>query len=183
LSRFYFAQKAVSTQDENSIETEGRLMAWTSVIAFLVIGLAFRIDRRIGYGLSALAAVAAAIVLVPTVSDNAQRSGRTQAIAASATLDAKACRDPTMPILIELKNGNDRAVRRISFTLFGKLKGQASVSYRAFLREDRVLPAGQTARICHPLLPHAFAPPRPETIIPGNYDWSVDLALVDFASS
>lgn len=158
-------------------------MALTSAIVFLVVALAFLIDRRIGYGLAALAAIVAAIVLIPTVFDHGQRGSRTEAIIASVTLDAQACPDPALPILIELKNGNDRAVQRLSFTLFGMLKGQATVSYRAFLREDRVLPAGQTARACHGLLPHGFAPPRPQTIIPGNYDWSVDLSLVDFAGS
>lgn len=159
-------------------------MAWTSAIAFLVIGLAFLIDRRIGAGLAALAALVAAIVFVPTFFGHAERGGRTDAVIASARLDAEACRDPGMPILIELKNGNDRAaVKRLSFTLLGRLKGQTSVAYRAFLREDRVLAAGETSRICHALLPHAFAPPRPEEIIPGNYDWSVDLSLVDFAGA
>jgi hypothetical protein len=159
-------------------------MAWTSAIAFLVIGLAFLINRRIGAGLAALAAVVAAIVFVPTFFEHSQREGRADAVLASARLDAEACRDPGMPILIELKNGNDRAaVQRLSFTLLGKLKGQTSVSYRAFLREDRILAAGETARVCHALLPHAFAPPRPEEIIPANYEWSVDLSLVDFAGA
>jgi hypothetical protein len=183
IESFISRKKRYLLKDENSFETDRRLMAWSLAIAFLVIGLAFVIDRRIGYGFAALAAIVAAIVLVPTVFDKAQRGSRTEAIVASATLDGQACPDPAMPILIELKNDNDRAVQRLSFTLFGKLKGQASVSYRAFLREDQVLAAGQTARICHALLPHAFAPPRPETIVPGNYDWSVDLALVDFAST
>ncbi|MGE6739915.1 hypothetical protein ACQKGC_06535 [Allorhizobium pseudoryzae] len=156
-------------------------MAWTAAIAFLVIGLVFLTNRRIGYAVAALCALVAAIVLVPTLFDRGQRGSRTEAIFASATLDAQACPDPSRPILIELKNGGERGVRRLSFTLLGTVKGQASVSYRAFLHEDRQLPAGQTARICHGLLPHGFAPPRPQTIIPGNYDWTVDLSLVDFA--
>ncbi|MCK8779549.1 hypothetical protein M0654_06070 [Rhizobium sp. NTR19] len=155
-------------------------MAWVAAIAVLVIGLSFLLNRRLGYILLA-AAFVAGCGLWWYSSQQAEKSGQVKdAVAAEASADAASCPDPAAPILVQFSNGNRRAIARISFSLTGRLKGHSSVAYRGYLRGDKIIQPGQTSQTCFGLLPHGFAAPRPETVVVGDYDWVVDISLVDF---
>ncbi len=157
-------------------------MAWAAAVAILAVGLSFLVNRRAAYIVIAAVAVLGGILALATVLQEPQRGGRMDAVSARAAIDPSACPDPATPILVELKNGNESAVQRVSFGLVGKLKGHSSISYRGFLRDDKIIEPGQTSKTCYALLPLGFAPPRPEPIVPANYDWSVDISLVDFTN-
>jgi hypothetical protein len=177
---FVFIRSALSIRDENSVYEEDPLMAWAAAAAILAVGISFLFNRRAAYFLIAAIAVLGGILILATVLQNPQRGDRRDAVSATAIVDPAACPDPAMPISVEVRNDNDNAVQRISFSLVGKLKGHSSVSYRGFLRDDKIIGHGQTSKTCYALLPLGFTQPRPQTIVPGDYDWSVDISLVDF---
>jgi hypothetical protein len=167
---------------DNSVHEEGSLMAWAAAVAILAVGISYLINRRSAYALAAAIGVLGGILLLASVLQTPQRGPSVDSVSATAAFDPTTCSDPATPILVELRNQNETAVQRLSFTLVGQLKGHSSVSYRGSLRDDKIIEAGHTSRTCYALRPLGFAPPRPETIVPEDYDWSVDISLIDFAS-
>jgi hypothetical protein len=155
-------------------------MAWAAAGAILLVGLLSLYNRRAAMIL--LAAVAAisgiigiAIELQPSIRENAK-----EAVVATASVDPAACPDPASPIKVEFRNDNDGALQRLSFSLIGRLEGHSSIAYRGFLRDDKIIEPGGSTVTCYGLLPHGFAAPRPDAIRPLDYEWSVDISLVDF---
>lgn len=157
-------------------------MAWAAAVAILLVGLLFIFNRRAAYPALALVAIIGITVAVATALQPSTRQNTKEAVTTKVSLDAAACPDPSKPIAIEFLNGNDAAVQRLSFSLLGRIKGHSSVAYRGFLRDDKIIAPGQTSMTCYGLLPLGFAPPRPAAITPGDYDWSVDISLVDFSA-
>lgn len=156
-------------------------MAWAAAVAILLVGLLFLFNRRAAYPALALVAiigitVALAIALQPSTRENTK-----DAITAKVSIDPAACTDPSKQLAVEFLNGNNTAVQRVSFSLIGRLKGHSSIAYRGFLRDDTIIAPGQASVTCQGLLPLGFAPPRPARINTEDYDWSVDISLVDFS--
>ena len=156
-------------------------MLWAAAAAIGVVAILFFISRKVAYVVFAATAVIGCIAWVITKEDSTQKSNEKQAVTGIATIDAEACPDPGRPITIEFRNDGNRPVERLSFELTARLKGHSSVAYRAFLRSDKIIEPGQASTTCYGVLPHGFAPPRPETIDFPAYDWAVDISLVGFA--
>lgn len=157
-------------------------MALAAAVAILLVGLLFLFNRRAAYSALALVAIIGITVAVATALQPSTRQNSKEAVTAKVSVDPVNCTDATQPIAVEFLNGNDAPVQRLSFSLLGRVKGHSSVAYRGFLRDDTIIEPGQAAVTCHGLLPLGFAPPRPATIIPEDYDWSVDISLVDFST-
>lgn len=157
-------------------------MAWAAAIAILSVGLLFIFNRRAAYPALALVAIVGIIVAVATALQPSARENTKDAVTAVVSIDPAACTDPAKPVAIEFRNDNGTAVQRLSFSLLGRVEGHSSIAYRGFLRDDKIIEPGQTSVTCYGLLPLGFVPPRPETINPEAYEWSVDISLVDFAT-
>jgi xanthosine utilization system XapX-like protein len=157
-------------------------MALAAAVAILLVGLLFLFNRRAAYPALALVAIIGMTVAVATALQPSTRQNSKEAVTAKVAADPVACTDPSKPMAIEFLNGNQASVQRVSFSLIGRVKGHSSVAYRGFLRDDTIIAPGQAAVTCHGLLPLGFAPPRPATITPEDYDWSVDISLVDFST-
>ncbi len=157
-------------------------MALAAAVAILLIGLLFLFNRRAAYPALALVAIIGITVAIATALQPSTRQNTKEAVTAKVSVDPVACPDPSKPVAIEFLNGNDAAVQRVSFSLLGRMTGHSSVAYRGFLRDDTIIEPGQVTVTCQGLLPLGFAPPRPATINPEDYDWSVDISLVDFST-
>jgi hypothetical protein len=157
-------------------------MALAAAVAILLVGLLFLFNRRAAYPALGLVAIIGITVAIATALQPSTRQNTREAVTAKVSVDPANCSDPSKPIAIEFLNGNQAAVQRVSFSLLGRVKGHSSVAYRGFLRDDTIIEPGQAALTCHGLLPLGFAPPRPATITPEDYDWSVDISLVDFST-
>lgn len=164
------------------LDDTGELMALAAAVAILLVGLLFLFNRRAAYPALALVAIIGITVAIATALQPSTRQNTKEAVTAKVSVDPVACTDPSKPVAIEFLNGNDAAVQRVSFSLLGRMTGHSSVAYRGFLQDDTIIEPGQAAVTCHGLLPLGFAPPRPATIIPEDYDWSVDISLVDFST-
>nr|CAD6416910.1 hypothetical protein REQ54_01637 [Rhizobium sp. Q54] len=155
-------------------------MAWAAAAAIAVVLLLYRLNRRAAFAVLAAALVVGGVLWLVTEREERQSSALKEAITARAAADASACPDPGRPMMVKFHNGNDRPVARMSFGLTARLKGHSTISYRAFLRSDRVIEPGGTAVLCYGILPHGFVPPRPAVIDLSAYEWSVQISLVSF---
>ncbi len=175
-------ERCLSPNYGDNLDDTGEVMALASAVAVLLVGLLFLFNRRAAYPALALVAIIGIIVAVATALQPSTRESTKEAVTAKATLDPLACPDPSRSIAIEFVNGNDAAVQRVSFSLLGRVKGHSSIAYRGFLRDDTIIAPGQASVTCYGLLPLGFVPPRPATITPEDYEWSVDISLVDFST-
>lgn len=157
-------------------------MALAAAVAILLVGLLFIFNRRAAYSALALVAIIGVTVAVATALQPSTRHNTREAVTAKASVDPITCTDPSKPVAIEFLNGNDASVQRLSFSLLGRVKGHSSVAYRGFVRDDTIIEPSQTVVTCHGLLPLGFTSPRPATIIPEDYNWFVDISLVDFST-
>lgn len=157
-------------------------MALAAAVAILLVGLLFIFNRRAAYPALALVAIIGVTVAVATALQPSTRHNTREAVTAKASVDPITCTDPSKPVAIEFLNGNDASVQRLSFSLLGRVKGHSSVAYRGFVRDDTIIEPSQAVVTCHGLLPLGFTSPRPATIIPEDYNWFVDISLVDFST-
>ena len=156
-------------------------MAWAVAAAVTLTVVLFLLNCRAAAAVLALAVGLGAVLWFVTDSGTRQRAQERQALAARAAINPGVCTDPGQPIMVEFHNGNDRPVVRLSFELTARLKGHSSIAYRAILRSDRIIEPGDTAVVCYGILPHGFAAPRPVNPDLTDYDWAVELSLVDLA--
>lgn len=156
-------------------------MALAAAVAILLVGLLFLFNRRAAYPALALVAIIGVTVAVATALQPSTRQNTKEAVTAKASVDPAVCPDGSKPVAIEFLNGNKTPVQRVSFSLLGRVEGHSSIAYRGFLRDDKIIAPGQVSVTCYGLLPLGFAPPRPATIKPDDYDWSVNISLVDFS--
>jgi hypothetical protein len=155
-------------------------MAW-AIAAVATLAVVFLVlNRRAAAAVLGLALVLGGVLWLVTEQDLLRRSEERQAVTARAAIDASACADPGQPILVEFHNGTGRVVERVSFELTARLKGHSSISYRAFLRSDRIIEPGEAAIVCYGILPHGFAAPRPVNPDLTTYDWEAGITLVNF---
>jgi xanthosine utilization system XapX-like protein len=175
-------ERCLSREDGDNLDDTGGVMAWTAAVAILLVGLLFIFNRRFAYPALALVAIVGIVVAVATLLQPSARQNSKEAVTAKTSVDQRACPDVSKPIAIEFVNGNNTAVQRVSFSLIGRVKEHSSIAYRGFLRDDKIIAPGEASVTCQGLLPLGFAPPRPSTIKPEDYDWSVDISLVDFAT-
>ena len=157
-------------------------MVWAAAAAIAIVLVLFLLNRRAASVVLVVALVLGGVLWLLTEREDRERTARKEAVTARAAVDAAACPDPGRPIMVEFHNGNERAVERLSFDLTARLKGYSSISYRAFLRSDRIVGPGATAVTCHGILPHGFAAPRPVNPDLEAYEWSVEISLVGFGA-
>ena len=155
-------------------------MAWAVAAAIAVVLLVYVLNRRAAAVVLAVALLVGGTLWLVTEREERQRSAQKEAITTRAAADGSACPDPGQPMMVEFHNGNEQPVERMSFDLTARLKGHSSISYRAFLRSDRIISPGETAIVCYGILPHGFTPPRPAVIDFDAYEWSVQISLVSF---
>ncbi len=155
-------------------------MVWAVAASTAVLVLVFALNRRLSYLLFGIVLITGVTLWVVTERDRRQSTAQREALFARATSDAGACPDPDLPLLVEFRNGGERMVEQISFELTARKKGQSSVAYRAFLRDDKIVGPGETSVTCYGLLPHGFTNPRPVSVNLEDYDWTVDISLVSF---
>jgi len=175
-------ERCLSPKYEDNLDETGEVMAWAAAVAILLVGLLFLFNRRAAYPALALVAIIGVTVAVATALQPSSRQNTKEAVTVKASVDPLACQDPSNPISIEFVNANNTAVQRVSFSLLGRVKGHSSIAYRGFLRDDKIIAPGQSSVSCHGLLPLGFVPPRPAMIVPQDYEWSVDISLVDFST-
>ena len=155
-------------------------MIWIAVAAATLLVVFLLRKRRLAIWFALAIAAIAAVVWFFTETDSRRQSDQKAAVTVSATADPAVCVDPTLPVAVTFSNGSDRMIRRLSFDLIGTPAGQTTVVYRGYLRDDQVIPPGETVTRCYALLFHAFAHPRPEIIDATKYDWSARITLLDF---
>lgn len=157
-------------------------MVWAVAAAIALVAVLFLLNRIAAYVVLVAAIVIGGVLWFVTDREDRERTLRKQAVVARAAIDALTCPDPARPVMVEFSNGNDRPVERLSFDLTARVKGHSSISYRAFLRSDRIIQPGETVAVCFAILPRGFFGPQPETLDFGDYEWMVDISLVTFAS-
>src|SRR5690606_16240043 len=158
------------------------MMVWAAAAALALAIILFLLNRRTASVVLAVALVLGGVLWLVTEREDRERTAQKEAVTARAAVDAAACPDPRQPIMVEVHNGNERPVERLSFDLTARLKGHSSISYRAFLRSDRIIGPGETAVTCYGILPHGFAAPRPANPDLETYEWSVEISLVGFGA-
>ncbi len=158
-------------------------MGVAAAVAFLIFAVSLYLNRRLGVAILVIALIIGAISWVITENRTQQRTARKEAIVAHATVDADLCPTTDQPIMVEFFNDNSSPIRNMSFHLIGQHKERETSTYRAFLRHDTGIGAGETSVACYRILPHGFSTPRPDPIVLEEFDWSVGISLVDFADS
>ncbi|MDH4440941.1 MAG: hypothetical protein QE284_11210 [Rhizobium sp.] len=154
-------------------------MVWIAAALALLALLLLR-NRKLALGFATVIVLAAAVVWFFTEEDSQRQSNERAAVSVSAVADPKICVDPALPVAVTFTNSADRAVTRLSFDLIGMPQGQQTVVYRGYLRDEQIIPSGQTVTRCYALLFHGFAHPRPEIIDATKYQWNARITLLSF---
>lgn len=155
-------------------------MAWAVAAALALAAVLFLLNRLAAYVALVAAIVIGGVLWFLTDNEDRERTLQKQAVVARAAIDPQICPDPARPIMVELHNGNERPVERLSFDLTARLKGHSSVSYRAFLRSDRIVQSGETVALCYGVLQRGFFGPQPDAVGLQDYEWMADISLVEF---
>jgi hypothetical protein len=156
-------------------------MPWAAATAILLVIVLFYLNRRVAAIVLAVAVIVGGVLWVVTERQTKERTARKEAVAATAAVNMEACPDPSRPIMVEFQNQSDQTVERLSFELAGRLRGHSSISYRAFLRDDKIISPGQSSMTCYGVLPHGFSSAGRDSDDPSDYEWSVRISLVSFS--
>jgi hypothetical protein len=155
-------------------------MAWAIAALVALAAVLFLKNRLAAYVALAAAVVIGGVLWFLTDSEDRERTQQREAVVTRAAIDPATCPDPAKPIMVEFQNGNDRPLLRLTFDLTARLKGHSSISYRAFLRSDRIVAPGETVAVCYGILPRGFSGPQPESADLQDYEWMADISLVEF---
>ncbi|KQW29440.1 hypothetical protein ASE36_13510 [Rhizobium sp. Root274] len=156
-------------------------MVWVAAALALVAILLLR-NRLVAMGLAVLIAIALGIIWFFTEENSERERNEAAAISVQALADPKTCVDPALPVAVTFTNKADKAITRLSFDLIGMPRGQTTIAYRGYLRDDQIVPSGQTVTRCYALLFHGFAHPRPAIIDATKYDWNARISLLEFGN-
>ena len=157
-------------------------MVWIAAALALLALLLLR-NRALAIGFAVVIVVAVGLVWFFTEEDSLRQSSETAAVSVSAAANPKVCVDPALPVAVTFTNSADRSVTRLSFDLIGMVSGQQAAAYRGYLRDEQVIPPGQTVTRCYALLFHGFAHPRPTIIDATKYQWSARISLLSFGNA
>lgn len=156
-------------------------MVWIAALLALITILLLR-NRILAIGLAVIIAIAATVVWFFTAENSARQSNEAAAVAVRAVADPTICVDPRLPVAVFFTNNADKAITRLSFDLIGMPRGQSTVAYRGYLRDDQIVASGQTVTRCYALLFHGFAHPRPAIVDATKYDWTARISLLEFGN-
>lgn len=121
-------------------------MVWVIGIGFGLF-LLFAFPRQMGVLLMGLVAVGVGIFIY--VQGKAESAARERSnIAATAFVDEEVCSDPAYPMAISFRNGANRTLSYIGFSLLAHEPGFSGSRYTSYLTTDRIIPPGQTHLAC-----------------------------------
>jgi hypothetical protein len=156
-------------------------MIFMVVAVPVVLVCFFLFPRRTLIALAVVLCVGAVVGLTLYLKQSDRQNAASLVTGTSTGIDG--CVDPARPVFVELSNASDRQVNVVRFRLIAKRPGFSGEAYSDYFSSDRIIAPHATFGSCWALNRYRGLETMPGKPSPGDFEWSVDISSVDFASN
>lgn len=160
-------------------------MGWIAG-AIVFAALLFKFPRFVLWtclGLAILGGGALGIGYLLDMQASAKRQAERQMLRVTVKIDPTMCENPTHPLVIGVRNGNDFTINSVTFRVDGRRPGHSKAIYSSSYTDDKIIKQGEFSASCWSLSDFDRKEMDDAKLLPKDMEWEADLSYFDKAPS